>query len=42
MVRVGFRNPQNRQVAGQSMGRPGVIVAGYRTRVGDEPLLKQD
>lgn len=42
MVRVGYRHPQNRQVYGQSMGRPGLIVAGYRSRVEDEPLLKQD
>lgn len=42
MVRVGYRDPQNRQVYGQSMGRPGLLVAGYRERVGDEALLKQD
>lgn len=42
MVRVGYRDPHNRQVYGQSMGRPGLIVAGYRERVGDEPLMKQD
>lgn len=42
MVRVGYRDPHNRQVAGQSMGRPGVIVHGYRERRSDEPLLKQE
>jgi hypothetical protein len=42
MVRVGYRDPQNRQVAGQSLGRPGLIVAGYRERINNEPLLKQD
>ena len=42
MVRVGYRDPHNRQVYGQSMGRPGLIVTGYRERVGDEELMKQD
>ena len=41
MVRVGYRNPQNRQIGGQSLGRPGLIVRGYRTRREGEPLLKQ-
>jgi ectoine hydroxylase-related dioxygenase (phytanoyl-CoA dioxygenase family) len=41
MVRVGYRDPHNRQVYGQSMGRAGVMVHGYRERRGDEPLLKQ-
>ena len=42
MVRVGYRDPHNRQVYGQSMGRPGLIVTGYRERVADEALMKQD
>lgn len=41
LVRVGYRDPQNRQVAGQSYGRPGLIVRGYRDRIDNEPLLKQ-
>jgi len=41
MVRVGYRDPHNRQMAGQSMGRPGLMIRGYRVREGDEPLLKQ-
>lgn len=41
LVRVGYRHPQNRQIAGQSLGRPGLIVQGYRQRINDEPLLKQ-
>lgn len=41
MVRVGYRDPHNRQMGGQSHGRPGVIVKGYRVRENDEPLLKQ-
>ncbi len=32
LVRVGYRNPENRQTAGQSLGRPGLMVRGYRTR----------
>lgn len=40
MVRIGYRNPHNTQEYGQSMGRPGLIVHGYRVRRGDEPLLK--
>jgi len=36
MVRVGYRDPDNRQVAGQSLGRPGLMVCGRRPRlVGD-------
>jgi phytanoyl-CoA hydroxylase len=42
MVRVGYRDPHNRQLAGQSAGRPGVMVRGYRERQGNEPLLKQE
>jgi hypothetical protein len=41
MVRVGYRDPHNDQVYGQSFGRPGIMVKGYRERRGDEPLLKQ-
>jgi hypothetical protein len=41
MVRVGYRDPHNDQIAGQSCGRPGVMVKGYRIRRGDEPLLTQ-
>ena len=41
LVRVGYRDPQNRQVAGQSLGRAGVMVRGYRDRIDNEPLLKQ-
>jgi len=41
MVRMGFRDPHNDQLAGQSNGRPGLIVHGYRDRRGAEELLKQ-
>lgn len=40
MVRVGYRDPHNDQVGGQSMGRPGIMVHGYRERRGEESLLK--
>ena len=37
LVRMGYRHPHNRQTDGQSLGRPGLIVAGHRDRrEGDE------
>ena len=42
LVRVGYRDPQNIQVAGQSCGRPGLIVWGYRDRREGQPLFRQD
>ena len=42
MARVGYRDPQNSQVRGQSFGRPGLIVKGYRERREGQPLFKQD
>jgi ectoine hydroxylase-related dioxygenase (phytanoyl-CoA dioxygenase family) len=33
LVRMGYRHPENRQVAGQAMGRPGVIVRGVRPKI---------
>lgn len=33
LVRVGYRNPRNRQTGGQGMGRPGVMVHGVRPKV---------
>lgn len=39
LVRVGYRHPDNVQLGGQAMNRPGVMVAGYRPRaVGVEPF----
>jgi hypothetical protein len=32
-VRVGFRDPRNRQEGGQALGRPGIIVKGVRPKV---------
>jgi phytanoyl-CoA hydroxylase len=33
LVRVGFRDPRNRQEGGQAFGRPGLIVKGVRPKV---------
>ncbi len=32
LVRIGYRGPENRQTAGQSLNRPGWMVGGYRPR----------
>ena len=32
LVRVGYRDPENMQVAGQSLGRPGFMVRGMRPK----------
>ncbi len=32
LVRVGYRHPENVQTSGQSLGRPGLLVAGSRAR----------
>jgi ectoine hydroxylase-related dioxygenase (phytanoyl-CoA dioxygenase family) len=42
MVRVGYRDPFNRQLAGQSCGRPGLMVWGYRDRQDGQNLFKLD
>lgn len=34
MVRCGYRDPENQQISGQSMGRPGIMVRGMRARNG--------
>jgi phytanoyl-CoA hydroxylase len=33
LVRVGYRNPENVQTGGQSIGRPGLMVRGMRNKV---------
>lgn len=39
LVRMGYRHPDNRQLDGQSVGRPGVLVSGMRERLdGAAPL----
>ena len=39
IVRIGYRDPDNRQTAGQSMGRPGMMVKGRRHREPEQPLF---
>lgn len=41
LVRVGYRDPQNVQVAGQSLGRSSLMVRGYRERREGQPLFGQ-
>ena len=41
LVRVGYRDPENKQTAGQSLERPGLMVQGYRKRSEGQELLKQ-
>jgi ectoine hydroxylase-related dioxygenase (phytanoyl-CoA dioxygenase family) len=33
LVRIGYRDPHNKQTFGQSMNRPGLMVRGYRERL---------
>jgi ectoine hydroxylase-related dioxygenase (phytanoyl-CoA dioxygenase family) len=39
LVRIGYRDPENIQTGGQSMGRPGLMVRGFRTRKNGEPVF---
>ncbi|MDP6111966.1 MAG: phytanoyl-CoA dioxygenase family protein [Planctomycetota bacterium] len=39
MVRIGYRHPENKQLSGQSMGRPGLMVGGRRERISDQPVF---
>lgn len=39
LVRVGYRDPQNKQLFGQSVGRPSLMVQGYRIREEGMELL---
>lgn len=42
MVRCGYRDPDNRQLTGQSLGRPGIMVRGMRPRhPGDAPFATE-
>jgi len=41
LVRVGYRDPQNIQTEGQSCGRPGLMVRGYRTRREGQALFPE-
>ena len=40
LVRVGYRDPANRQTDGQSLGRPGLMVRGYRPRQPGQELFQ--
>lgn len=42
LVRVGYRSPLNTQIAGQSVGRPGLMVHGYRHRQPGQELFQVD
>lgn len=33
LVRLGYRDPENIQIGGQSLGRPGLMVHGFRVRL---------
>lgn len=39
IVRIGYRDPENRQTAGQSLGRPGLMVHGRRPRAEGQGAL---
>lgn len=39
LVRIGYRDPDNLQTGGQSLGRPGLMVAGIRPRRPGQPLF---
>lgn len=39
LVRIGYRDPENVQLAGQSVGRPNLMVQGYRCRQEGMELL---
>jgi hypothetical protein len=39
LVRVGYRDPENVQLAGQSVGRPGLMVSGRRPRMSGQEAL---
>lgn len=42
LVRCGFRNPENIQRSGQSVGRPGVMVHGIRPRMAGQTPFPQE
>lgn len=39
LIRIGYRHPGNVQTGGQSKGRPGLMVRGYRQRKNDAALF---
>jgi len=40
LVRIGYRHPENIQTEGQSIGRPGLMVSGYRNRAKGAEVLR--
>lgn len=42
LVRVGYRDPANKQLSGQSIGRPNIIVRGKRPRVSETTPLTNE
>jgi phytanoyl-CoA hydroxylase len=42
LVRIGYRDPENEQYEGQSVGRAGLIVCGRRQRKASQPLFGMD
>ena len=42
LVRCGYRDPLNRQLAGQSLGRPGIMVKGRRPRATESAPLTNE
>lgn len=42
LVRCGYRNPENVQISGQSVGRPGIMVHGLRPRRAGQSPFPQD
>ena len=42
LIRVGYRDPENTQIYGQSCGRPGLMVRGYRTRQPGQALFGEN
>jgi phytanoyl-CoA hydroxylase len=42
MVRCGYRDPQNKQISGQSVGRPGIMVAGRRINDREDTALSNE
>jgi len=42
MVRCGYRDPENKQISGQSIGRPNIMIRGKRIRTTEtEPLTNE-
>ena len=42
LVRVGYRDPLNRQISGQSIGRPNIMVKGQRPRATETAPLTNE